>query len=336
MTTKTNDFTKSGSDSINSSSSEPTTFQKTSFHLHQYKRYAGKQTLFMIYIFLAFVYASIQFGLLCGNFKSDEFIEEHYFLFFHALEFWAVFIFAALEGLILVATGNADNIIYIGLIVFNGCFALVTAILFQLDPEEYEVYCHYMEYVCQITITLVNFVFIITALAHNRKSKRNTSDQSNETQNSAQKVKEQFTQVFLLSESESSTQETNEPLIANAEQYSTIQNSSFNQQTEQFKQQVMAGTSLQQTLYKYRYVEFTIAITVFVASILQLLIYSGAIKTGIEAERASHFLEFSIEGANAFFTAIFAVVAYLDYSSKADFHSKQLCGESYYNAFSSA
>ena len=45
-------------------------------------------------------------------------------------------------------------------ILFNIIASLCAAILYSMDPDEYDIIAHYFEYILQILITLVNFIFI--------------------------------------------------------------------------------------------------------------------------------------------------------------------------------
>lgn len=57
----------------------------------------------LMYVALVLAYIGINIGLLCGNFVSQETIESEYFATFHYLEFWAVFVFASVESMILIS-----------------------------------------------------------------------------------------------------------------------------------------------------------------------------------------------------------------------------------------
>ena len=107
-------------------------------HTFGYRVINSKRNLFLVYILMIFVYIGINIALFGANFKSQDFIEEHYYLGLHAVEFWAVFVFAAIEGMVLVSTNNLPTVYHMGLIFFNITFSFATALLFQLYPEEYE------------------------------------------------------------------------------------------------------------------------------------------------------------------------------------------------------
>jgi len=133
--------------------------------IHDYNLISSKKILTLIYIFLIIMYIGIQIGLMGVNFKSQDFIESNYYLPFHMLAFWAVFILTVLESLILIITGNVTqddwiNILQTVILLFNVVSTLSAAIIFSMFPAEYEVPAHYMEYSIQIFITLVDFLFI--------------------------------------------------------------------------------------------------------------------------------------------------------------------------------
>lgn len=61
-------------------------------------------------------------------------------------------------------------------------------------------------------------------------------------------------------------------------------------------------------LYRYRYLEATVAVLLVCLAIFQLLLYSGLLKTKTDGERAAHFCEFVNEIFNGLFALFFAVV----------------------------
>jgi len=131
--------------------------------LNDYQTAKTNQNIILIYILLILVYAALQLALLGVNFQSQEFIEENYYLVFHLLEFWAVFIFTLIEAFVLLFTGQLSmtNKFQTGLLLFNIVVTFVAVMMFSIYPDFYEVTSHYIEYSVQILITLVDFVFII-------------------------------------------------------------------------------------------------------------------------------------------------------------------------------
>jgi len=134
-----------------------------SIHLHS--QIIFRKYLILIYVFALLIYIGIFFGLLAVNFKSQPFIESHYYLPFHLLAFWAVFAFTVIEAFILILSNNIKHKFQIILLAFNIVFTLMTAILFNIDPEEYEVVAHYLEYSIQIFISCVNLFFVLNLLS---------------------------------------------------------------------------------------------------------------------------------------------------------------------------
>ena len=65
-------------------------------------------------------------------------------------------------------------------------------------------------------------------------------------------------------------------------------------------------------IYRYRYIEVTVACLVFLLSIVQICIFAGVIPTTMERERAAHFCEFTTEIFNGMFAFLYAVVVYND------------------------
>eukprot|EP00013_Stygamoeba_regulata_P000558 CAMPEP_0177633940 /NCGR_PEP_ID=MMETSP0447-20121125/3107_1 /TAXON_ID=0 /ORGANISM="Stygamoeba regulata, Strain BSH-02190019" /LENGTH=282 /DNA_ID=CAMNT_0019135637 /DNA_START=164 /DNA_END=1010 /DNA_ORIENTATION=- len=77
-------------------------------------------------------------------------------------------------------------------------------------------------------------------------------------------------------------------------------------------------------IYRLRYVEFTVALLVLALSVLQILIFSGAIPTTIEAERAAHFCEFTNEIFNGLFALMYAILAYTNVRKTIVHHYKEM------------
>jgi hypothetical protein len=124
------------------------------------------QNKLRLYIFATLIYLGINIGLFGLNFKDQDFIESQYYLPFHLLEFWAIFVFTLIEAFVLVSTGTLKvngswtQRLQIGLTGFDILYTLMIAIIFSMDPEVYEVPAHFMEYSAQVLITLVNFIYV--------------------------------------------------------------------------------------------------------------------------------------------------------------------------------
>lgn len=137
--------------------------------IHDFKLMRGKQTKLLLYILATVSFLAVNLALFGLNFRDQEFIEEHYYLPFHVLEFWAVFAFTMIEAFVLLSTntlpinGTLIQRLQIGIAFFNVLFTFIVAIIFSMDPEEYEVPAHYMEYSVQIPITIINFVFVLNS-----------------------------------------------------------------------------------------------------------------------------------------------------------------------------
>ena len=198
-------------------------YQKAQQHVSQLVWYMG----------VVLAYWGIVATLLICNHASQDFIESHYFLTFHMVEFWGAFGFALAEAILLYhntqllsysslsslnglalptqqqqeeeAQGNSllrserlenglapsdaewaalipmDNhhfqkkkkknswfaslvsmdTLTLTLVSINVVTAAIAATLFTMDPELYEVPSHYIEYASQITVTLVDYLFIL-------------------------------------------------------------------------------------------------------------------------------------------------------------------------------
>lgn len=138
-------------------------FDRTMIYVYELKRIKSEMNLILLYIYLILVFIGIQLGLLATNFVEQEFIEENYFAPFHFLEFWAVFTFTLLESfiwMIVDSQAKQRNKIQMGLTTFNVTLALVAAIVFSMYPPLYETYAHFLEYLLQLFIVLVDFIFI--------------------------------------------------------------------------------------------------------------------------------------------------------------------------------
>jgi len=98
----------------------------------------------------------------CGSATSD--------LIFHRLEFWATFLFALVTAFALMYTPKAQNNIYdkpllLKLVLLcEICFAAVPAALVTVNLERYEMPCHELEYVNELTISFVDIILLASLL----------------------------------------------------------------------------------------------------------------------------------------------------------------------------
>jgi hypothetical protein len=78
------------------------------------------------------------------------------------------------QALILLYTDRLGSryILQSSLMTFDIVATLVTALLFSIFPDAYEIDAHYMEYSVQILISCVNFVFIVDYIS--QPANRNT------------------------------------------------------------------------------------------------------------------------------------------------------------------
>jgi len=75
----------------------------------------------------------------------------------------------------------------------------------------------------------------------------------------------------------------------------------------------------------FKYSKFVFASCICFMSWVQIFIYAGSFPTGgMEAERAAHFCEFSVESANALFALMFGYQLYNKYSSDLDCHEQNM------------
>jgi hypothetical protein len=114
---------------------------------------------FMLFFLVLYFFSSCT--LLIANCQSMKIIEEKYNIPFTAIDFWGSFFFTLVEACILV---NA-NILSIGslrflIVAFNIGMTLIAAVLYSLNPEFWEVPCHWIEFVAQICIALSDLIFI--------------------------------------------------------------------------------------------------------------------------------------------------------------------------------
>ena len=84
------------------------------------------------------------------------------------------------------------------------------------------------------------------------------------------------------------------------------------------------SSSTDNVFYRYRYAELTVAALVVGLSALQLLIFAGRIKTGMDAERAAHFCEFVNEIFNGLFALFYAVLTYMDLRKRTSDHCDEM------------
>lgn len=131
-------------------------------HVQEYHLLHSKRDRLLIYIFLIILYIGMNVALLGGNFKSQDVIEEEYYVVFHMVAFWGMFLFTIIEALILLATDfvSWDNWAQCALVLFNVLITFATALLFSFKPEIYEVPAHYMEYTAQVLISAVGIIFL--------------------------------------------------------------------------------------------------------------------------------------------------------------------------------
>jgi hypothetical protein len=122
------------------------------------------------YALIALLFASLQIALLVLNAQSEEFIEHDINVPFHLIEFWAIFAFTLLEAFLLstsmndvvtTATPPASRVVYLGTIGLNIALTLIAAILISIDMIKFETTAHFIEYVAQLPITLVDVVFVV-------------------------------------------------------------------------------------------------------------------------------------------------------------------------------
>jgi len=131
--------------------------------IHNHSKISIRLYLALLYIFSLLGYIGIFLALLALNFKDQEFIEEFYYRSFHLLAFWGIFVFTVIEAFILILSELVTKP-QAALLGFNVISSLMTAILFNVYPEEYEVVAHYLEYAIQIFISGVNFFFVFNLL----------------------------------------------------------------------------------------------------------------------------------------------------------------------------
>lgn len=214
------------------------TFQQYHWMQLQMQQYSSLQfnrIMFLVYIFALLIYIGENMGLFACNFYSQDYIESHYYLVFHMLEFWFVFAFTALEALLLLSTQQITFWPQTLLVCFNTMFSFLIAIMFSVYPSDFEVPSHWCEYSLQVCVCLANFFFIYFS------------------------------------------------------SFKADQDSLY---------------------YKARWFEIAFAVVIFLASILELLIYSDRFSVGMEAERAAHFVEYLTESASACIALLYSVYSY--------------------------
>jgi hypothetical protein len=130
--------------------------------IHEFGIIKERLNWFLIYIMAILLYLGLNGALLVANSFDQEFIEEHYELPMHYLSFWGVFLFTVVEAVLLISTGVVrwENKGKSTIILFDVCLSFFSALLYTLDPEVFEVPCHYVEYLVQIPITCVNLIFV--------------------------------------------------------------------------------------------------------------------------------------------------------------------------------
>jgi len=143
--------------------------------IHNHSGITIRSYLITVYIFALLAYIGIFFGLLSVNFEPQPFIEGHYYLPFHLLAFWGVFVFTVIEAFVLILSKLATKSkLQSVLLSFNIISTLMTGVLFTIYPEFYEVPAHYLEYSIQIAISGVNFLFVIELMRRKKQLESGT------------------------------------------------------------------------------------------------------------------------------------------------------------------
>lgn len=116
-------------------------FHRVIHHINDYSIMNTRKNLTLLYMFLIITFMGVNLGLLGTNFKSQNFIEENYYVPFHVLEFWAVFAFTITEAFLLVVTEslNWGSKLRCLLVFVNILGSLTAALIMSMDPEVYEV-----------------------------------------------------------------------------------------------------------------------------------------------------------------------------------------------------
>jgi len=114
---------------------------------------------FMLFFLVLYFFSSLT--LLIANCQPMEIIDTKYNVPFHMIDFWGSFLFTLVEACILV---NA-NMLTIGslrflIVAFNIGMTLVAAVLFSMNPEFWEIPCHWIEFSAQICIAFSDLIFI--------------------------------------------------------------------------------------------------------------------------------------------------------------------------------
>ncbi|KAG7345054.1 hypothetical protein IV203_032585 [Nitzschia inconspicua] len=137
--------------------------------IHDYHVTFHQRTNMMLYMIIITTYIGVVLTLLVANNQSQDYIEKHYFLPFHFFEFFGALVFAITEAFLILgglgqASGNQGermNQLAVLLTIFNVITSAVACILFTLCPQLFEVPSHYIEYSSQVTITLVDYIFLV-------------------------------------------------------------------------------------------------------------------------------------------------------------------------------
>lgn len=130
--------------------------------IHAFAILKERLNWFLLYIMAILLFVGLNGALLVANFRDQQEIEENYGLLFHLFSFWGVFIFTLVEATLLIGTGvvSRTNKFQSAMILGDVCFSFLSAILFTLDPEIFEIPAHYVEYLIQIPISCVNLIFV--------------------------------------------------------------------------------------------------------------------------------------------------------------------------------
>jgi len=98
----------------------------------------------------------------CGSATSD--------VIFHRFEFWATFCFALVTAFSLMYTPKAAVNIYARplllklVLMIEICFAAVPAALVTVNLAKYELFCHEIEYVNELTVSFVDIILLASLL----------------------------------------------------------------------------------------------------------------------------------------------------------------------------
>lgn len=160
------------------------TLHQVAHDIHEFNLLKERLSYFSIYILAIVLFMGLNGALLLANLPSQQFIEDHYAFMFHMLSFWGVFLFTLVEAALLISTGVASlssiseggttgNRIsgYFSIVILvDVVFSFVSALLYTMDPEFFEVPSHYLEYSIQIPISCVNLMFVEDRILDRQRS----------------------------------------------------------------------------------------------------------------------------------------------------------------------